>query len=461
MLPTKMILIACITVVTAKKKAPEPACDVKAWFSFARSGDHKSLAHCLETIASTEGSDAWLKRIEAKDEAGCPAVVATAMNDHIDTLRYLASKGADLNAACWSGTTALMHASQRGYLDIVKFLHRQDVDVEAALNDKGWTALTFAARHGHFDVLKYLHKLDLELDAAEWKGDGLQWAAAVGDSKMVGQLLAEGKFDIAATDGHGYTAAFWAIQHGHLNTLDVLRAGGAKLDLTSLGGMSMLATAAYHGYVEICVYLLEQGLGVDQEDLSGWTPLMWAAAGNNMDAIKLFEKVNADRTPKQGGWDPVMVAAAAGNEAIVEWLLARGLSFTGLNHEGKSAAVLAEENGHTEIAGTLERMWEINKWHAEKAKRGHKNAQARERALLREAEGLAATENSGMRPAQSRVDKHLDALKARDAEKEKIARLREQQILEDNEKQTAQGRQELYKMLKRKFGKKGRSKTDL
>lgn len=33
---------------------------------------------------------------------------------------------------------------------------------------------------------------------------------------------------------------------------------------------------------------------------------------------------------------------------------------------------------------------------AEKAKRGHKNAQARERALLREAEGLAATENSGM-----------------------------------------------------------------
>ena len=61
-----------------------------------------------------------------------------------------------------------------------------------------------------------------------------------------------------------------------------------------------------------------------------------------------------------------MVAAAAGNEAIVEWLLARGLSFTGLNHEGKSAAVLAEENGHTEIAGTLERMWEINKWHGKR-----------------------------------------------------------------------------------------------
>jgi len=65
------------------------------------------------------------------------------------------------------------------------------------------------------------------------------------------------------------------------------------------------------------------------------------------------------------------------------------------------------------------------------------------------------------RPAQSLVDKHLDALKVRDAEKEKIARLREQQILEDNEKQTAQGKKELYKMLKRKFGKKGRSKTEL
>ena len=121
------------------------------------------------------------------------------------------------------------------------------------------------------------------------------------------QLLAEGKFDVAATDGHGYTAAFWAIQHGHLHTLEVLRTGGAKLDVTSLGGMygtfdivldhvsqnlhpcpksragwpclriahaywmligafnlmlcpilvfrSMLAAASYHGYVEICVYV--------------------------------------------------------------------------------------------------------------------------------------------------------------------------------------------------------------
>ena len=33
-------------------------------------------------------------------------------------------------------------------------MHGEGVDVEAALNEKGWTALTFAARHGHFDVLK-------------------------------------------------------------------------------------------------------------------------------------------------------------------------------------------------------------------------------------------------------------------------------------------------------------------
>jgi len=45
------------------------------------------VAHCLETIASNEGSDAWLERIDAKDEAGCPAVVAAAMNDNIDVLR--------------------------------------------------------------------------------------------------------------------------------------------------------------------------------------------------------------------------------------------------------------------------------------------------------------------------------------------------------------------------------------
>ena len=65
------------------------------------------------------------------------------------------------------------------------------------------------------------------------------------------------------------------------------------------------------------------------------------------------------------------------------------------------------------------------------------------------------------RPSQSLIDQHLDVLKSRDAEKEKIARLREQQVLDDNDKQTAQGKQELYKMLKRKFGTKGRGRTDL
>ena len=47
-------------------------------------------------------------------------LAVTPFMANVTFCRYLASKGANLNAACWSGTTALMHASQRGYLDIVK-----------------------------------------------------------------------------------------------------------------------------------------------------------------------------------------------------------------------------------------------------------------------------------------------------------------------------------------------------
>ena len=64
-------------------------------------------------------------------------------------------KGADVNLQNDDDRTALMVASDQGYLEIVKYL----VANGANINEKGllnWTSLLWASYKGHTEVVKYL-----------------------------------------------------------------------------------------------------------------------------------------------------------------------------------------------------------------------------------------------------------------------------------------------------------------
>jgi len=57
------------------------------------------------------------------------------------------------------------------------------------------------------------------------------------------------------------------------------------------------------------------------------------------------------------------VFAAAGSAQVLDLLLRRGIDFLDVNHEGKSAAVLARENNHLAMADRLGRMAAIRSRH--------------------------------------------------------------------------------------------------
>ena len=54
------------------------------------------------------------------------------------------------------GFTALMMASQAGHVEIVRLLLNKGADVDARINEDGLTALIIASRFGHPDVVKLL-----------------------------------------------------------------------------------------------------------------------------------------------------------------------------------------------------------------------------------------------------------------------------------------------------------------
>lgn len=106
-------------------------------------------------------------------------MVAT-INNYIGMLEQFRLAGADLDAKCTSGTTALMHAASDGDLGIVKvaillpspsaaasalhhtlilfafisrkYLHDHGIDLQENIDSHGWTAAAFAARAGQMEV---------------------------------------------------------------------------------------------------------------------------------------------------------------------------------------------------------------------------------------------------------------------------------------------------------------------
>ncbi|NGX34518.1 MAG: hypothetical protein K1060chlam1_00871 [Candidatus Anoxychlamydiales bacterium] len=99
-----------------------------------------------------------LKKIINIDFYGLKKLLFLAVqNNHLITLKTLKESGADLNSVNENdlGYTPLMYAAEKGFFEIVKYLIKNRVSVNATDN-YGYTALIMAAKEGHLDIVKYL-----------------------------------------------------------------------------------------------------------------------------------------------------------------------------------------------------------------------------------------------------------------------------------------------------------------
>lgn len=146
----------------------------------------------------------------------------------------------------------------------------------------------------------------------------------------------------------------------------------------------LLRSAAYDGNLVEIRRLLSQGTPVDARDKEGWTPLIWAQAGDRPDAIALLLERGADINAKdrmgctalhqaaiagrveamnvllergadveavnRTGYTALMDASHYGRTVAVELLLAHGADPNAVNVQGNTAASLAEAQGHRNVA---------------------------------------------------------------------------------------------------------------
>ena len=120
--------------------------------------------------------------------------------------RCIEQDGVDINYTDCFGETALIRASQNGHLEIVKYLISKGANMDYLCSDIHYTALMWASMEGHLEIVKVLVEAGADLNIKESSGDtALIKASEKGYFEIV-KVLVEGGADVNIRDKYNTTA---------------------------------------------------------------------------------------------------------------------------------------------------------------------------------------------------------------------------------------------------------------
>ena len=218
-----------------------------------------------------------------------------------------------------STATELIDAIQRGAADEIAALLAADPSVADARHESGTTALLLAIYHGQAAIAEQLAAVRQELSTWE--------LAALGRTSDLNLALDTDPRALDAPADDGFRLLGLAAFFGHESTVALLLELGAD---TSLAAENPTAVTALHSAVAF-----------RDRDVGLANARRLIAHGAPVDAAQ------------QGGWTALHAAAMHGNEPLVRLLLDQGASLSFATDDGKTAAMMAEEAGHRELAALL------------------------------------------------------------------------------------------------------------
>jgi ankyrin repeat protein len=202
---------------------------------------------------------------------------------------------------------------------------------------------------GDFDGLRSF--LDHTPGAAETKD-------SAGISLLM-HLVYRGQRDLAETVAAKKQSLdiFEAASLGREDCLQAHLKDFSTVNLYSPDGFTALHFACYFGQPAMVRILLGKGATPDAvaKNPTLVMPLHSAASARNLEAARLLLEHGAPvNARQQAGWVPIHAAAQNGDRAMVDLLLMHGADAAIANDASKTAAMVARDKGHEQIAALLE-----------------------------------------------------------------------------------------------------------
>ncbi|KAK9888372.1 hypothetical protein WA026_000624 [Henosepilachna vigintioctopunctata] len=321
-----------------------------------------------------------------------PIHIAAASAHGAECMMFLLSQSVDVNKRSLDGRTPLHMTAIHGRFTRSKALIDQGAIIDCT-DKNGCTPLHIAAQYGH-DLLA--NTLMLYGANPSYKGlEGrtpLHMCCLSGFVECCRKFLAAG-VDLNAVDDGGKTPLHCAAYKGSVDCLDLLVSNGAKLlekdnigrlplhysasqghyqcvfTLVGIGsptnaednqGCTPLHLAAGYGQEGKCVeYLLQHSADPLRRDKNGFTPLHYATAGNNTNAVltllEAAEYASFYEENASGGVTPLHLAAKMGNDDAVTALLQHGANVNVQDVSGVTPLIVAAREGHVQCVQALVR----------------------------------------------------------------------------------------------------------
>ncbi|XP_046577420.1 ankyrin-1-like [Haliotis rubra] len=252
--------------------------------------------------------------INSKGGGMTPVLLAAAFGNRA-AFENLVEMGADLLAVDTLGNSVLHLTCQGGYLDIVKYVLKQNiVDINSRGAD-GRTPALIAAAYGHSTLFEYLVKRGADLSVEDDYGyNTLHSACRRGNMDIVKHVFKQNIVDINSRRADGGTPALIAAVYGHSTLFEYLVKNGADLSVEDDDGDNILHSACVGGNIDIVKYVLKQNI----VDLN---------------------------TKASDGTTPVSIAAVHGHSAVLEYLVKGGANLSTVNENGDNILHLACQGG--------------------------------------------------------------------------------------------------------------------
>lgn len=269
------------------------------------------------------------------------------------TVTLLLDRGADPNVAAGSGETPLMYAALTGHRPAVAVLIERGAKVDAVMKG-GHTALAFGAQSGSPEIAAMLVEKGASVTAKDAAGktplllalQAFSMASPAGQKLLASSaspaVRAAVSRELAASDGKWRDVAMYLIERG------------ADVVTHPPQTHAPLLLVAVTGDVELSRALLAHGAPID-EVTKGETALHAAIAERQAGVVALLlERGASVKVVNMSGRTPLHFAAAyVDDPALVEELVSRGADVNARDVEGRTPLHYANQQRNAHVAEAL------------------------------------------------------------------------------------------------------------
>ena len=358
--------ILCAAVLLGAGVTPSRATRYDELAVAAQAGDATKLRSLLDSGANPNDYDGTYS-----------ALMYAAGNGHVEAVRILLARGANVDHRDHNGDRALLWAAQHGHADVVRLLLAGRAAVESNADPHLITPLMQACRYGHLAAARVLIAAGADSRRRDHVNDTALHAAAIsGNAELVALLLRAGADPNAKGKYLDDTPLHHAADFDRVEAARLLVSAGAHLDVRDHKGRTPLWSAASLDHPAIVEILLAGGADPDARDTTGTTPFVAAAGRSGTAARLLVERTrDIDRGFAAAVWGghadlalrlagrgadvnaaddlgrPALAGAALHQGAeLLDWFLGKGVD---LPRHGVAALLYAAETGRVDLTRKL------------------------------------------------------------------------------------------------------------